>query len=334
MPDFAFIVFGMKPAAALTGFLAKCGFLKTRMGSALFFWLNKKNSADGIEVLKLKDGTEILKIGMPFDDSLVSSLNISYLERRVSKICREYGCVGYFAPASVRSGDAFRSSFALQKSRSVVYRSLLIPILDVIYKDSGLMLDELDMVFIPSCETDVLTLMVRQIEPFMKYVYVAAADRQRVEDQLADICEESGLSVFVSNDFTYTLGHANLIICPGNGNGSKALQQKIRPDTIVINFSDEGKPFIRGDFCYISGVIYQFPDSEFTCFSDDIRRCFGRSELTEILMALKAGLSDTGDFSEIAVKNVLNAFYGSGCRITGFMGRRGQIGINEIRQLL
>lgn len=332
MPDLAFLVFenekDCKKVRSKPGLLFKSGFLKSRIGTALLYLFNKKKLFNGISSFNIEPGIDVLIISLPFSIKTLFSLNIKYVERYVSRICSARGCEKCFVPAAAKKTGGFEQYSMNENSRHIVFKALLVPMLDVIYSNRGFSIDSLDTAIVSGENAVDLSTVVKQMEPFMKYMNVAASDKQAVEDALADICAESGISIFVSSDFKGILRNSELII--NLGKMSELLKYRIKPKTLVLNFDESESLSIRGEFIVITGVVYSFPLNQYNIFGEDIQQSFSKSELSEILMIVKAGLLNGGSYNDATVGEVLKVFKNSGCKLTGFNGRRGVLRVENI----
>ena len=330
MPDIAFVIFEEEKAKGKSrqGLLTKSGFFKLHIGTALLRIFNKKKYQNGINIFEIEPGTDILVIRLPFPPSMLTYLNRQYIERYISKLCSENGCKKCFVPYAVMKLGGFEQYTVDTNSRSVIFKALLMPILDEIYSKSGIRLDNLDTAFVNGEDTAELLTMVKQMEPFMRYINVAASDKGLVEGKLSDICADSGISIFVSSDFKSILRNADLVI--NLGTVSAISKYRIKPRSLVIDFFGEESPTLRGEFTLIKGMEYSFPMNQYNALGEDIKRSFSKAELTEILMSFKAGLLNEGSYNDTTAALVLKVFKNSCCNITGFKGRRGVLRVENV----
>lgn len=332
MSGLAFVVFEEEKDKGSLGLMAKSGLFKTRIGTALFHIFNKSKFRNGINAFEIEPDTGILLIKLPFSLSMLSVFNIQYIERYISRISSARGGWKCFVPAAARRLGGFKQYSTDTASRSIVFKALLIPILEEIYLKCGLRLDNLDTVFVNGENTVELITMVRQLEPFVRYVNIASRDKETVESELSDICIDSGISIFVSSDFKSILRNAELVI--NLGKVAVISKYRIRPRSLVINFFNGSSPALQGEYTLIAGVEYTFPESRYDLLGEDIKKNFSREELTEILMALKAGLLNGGNYNATTADMILSIFKNSCCTITGFNGRRGVLRVENVLKAL
>ena len=328
MPELAFTIFEIEKENSRLGLIAKSGLLKTRIGTALFQLFNKRKFNKGIHIFEMESGADILLIKLPFPISFLSALNRQYIERYISHIYSKRGCKNCFVPAAARRLGWFEQYSTNANSRNIVFKALLLPVLDEIYSKSGLRLDNLDTAFVNGENAVELITMVKQLEPFMRYINVASSNKGVVERELTDISTDSGISIFVSSDFKSILRNAELVI--NLGKVSDISRYRIRTGTLVINFSGAESPLPQGEYTIIVGLEYTFPESHCDLLGEDIQRSFCRSELTEIMMAFNAGLLNGGSYNETTAALILSIFARKCCSITGFNGRRGVLRVENV----
>lgn len=327
MSKIALIVFQEEKARGGSRlFTGWSGFLKTKIGTALYCILNKKKFKNGIREFEIEPGQGGLSIGMPFSVSFLSKLNRPYLEQRITKYCSDHACNSCYVPAAAKKqGFMANTTFDLQ---FVIFKALLVPILDVIYSESGIRLDHLDTAIVSSDNMDELAVVVGQVEPFMRYINIAAADKEAVEDKLSSICMDSGISIFVSSDVKGILRNADLII--NMDKASTLSKYRIKSGSLVFCFSNEERQRFQGEYTVIRGVEYTFPENQYEVFDKETRQNFSKAELTEMLTVCRAGLPKEAYYNAVSAGAVLKVFRESQCRITGFQGRRGVLKVENI----
>lgn len=334
MHSLAFVVFEEKKRKGIHSLAARSGMLRTYAGSFLFYLLNRNKYRGGIHEFELdaQTDTRIIMIRLPFSASCLPSFNRQFIERYILKIYTEKDCCRCYIPASCRSPGCFDWCTGDSSNYSLVFKSLLVPVLEEIYLKNGLRLDNRDMVLINGENSTELKTMVRQLEPYVRYLNIASADKEAVEAGLADICMESGVSVIVGSNLKSMLRNADLII--NMGEISAISENRIRPESVVIHFTGLQNTVVRGESTFISGVDYAFPASFYEAFGEDIIKNYSKRELTQILIECKAGLLNGGIYNEATAAAILGVFKSSSCKITGFRGRRGILKVENILKTL
>ena len=330
MPKLAFVVFEEEKGKAIHCHVPGYGLLKTHFGTCLFHLMKRHKFRDGILEFEIDAQTDtvILLIKLPFPASWLSLYNRQYIKRYIVKACTGRKCCKCYMPAAFGSSEDFGTYAERKNIRTVVFKALLVPVLAEIYTKRGLRLDSLDMVLVSGEDTSELIEMVRQLEPFVRYMSIVSSDKEAVERELADICMESGVSVIIGDNCKSMLRNADLVINLGEIAAISKL--RIRPEAVVIHFSSLSGTAAKGEYTFISGVEYTFPAVWYKVFGEDINKNYSKSELTEILMAFKAGLFNGGTYNETMAAEIQEVFKSNCCRITGFRGRRGVLKVENV----
>ena len=366
MPVFAFLVFRNENEKAGLKALAKAGLFKSRLGTSLFRLFNNKKFGKAAGAVKTETeipeasdhtgfrpdlhtaamyhangligpGLGAVPVELPFPRSLLPLFNLRSIGRFIEKLCVKNGWERCFISGTdMTPGELARYS-ADTGNRDRIFKALLLPMLDAIYTKNGIRLDDLEITIISGESVSELLTVVMRLEPYVRYINVAAADKESVESALSGFCADSGLSVFVGGDLRSILRDADLIInldCEVNLSG-----RKIKSGALFINLVNADNRRLQGDYTVINGLAYNFRSDIYSRLGKEICRCFGKAELSELLMAIKAGLlaegpvsDDDGEsegsdgYSPDAAGAVLKVFKNDGCAITGLVGRHGILG--------
>lgn len=339
MPETAFVVFEEKLYRGRPGLLASSGVWKLPAGTALYRLLHRKRFERGIRTVPADSTESFLMVRLPFPKSMLPMFDKTYLTRYISRISAENGCVRcFFPPDSVWGMDPglfFTDDavcFIWEDVRNRIFKSLLLPILDEIYTRNGIRLDRLDIVFLCGLPATGLLPMLKQVEPRLNSVNIAAKKKKDIENSLAELSGDSGLSIFISGDFDGLLRNADLII---NLEPASALSEyRIKPHALVLQFGDpdRGGP-VRGQYPVVNGVRFFLPEQIYSLLGSDILQNYSREDLADILLALRSGLFHSGN-DEMTAESAAGLFKSLNCRISGYRGRRGELLPDEIRKAL
>lgn len=334
MPELAFVVFDENSKKGNPGLITRSGMLRTYVGFSLFHMFRRRKFRAGILEFELDagTGTQILLIRLPFPPSWLPFLNRQLMERYILKVCAQKDCLRCYLPEFCRSPGFLDGHAEGENTCILVFKSLLIPVLEEIYLKNGLRLDNLNTVLIHGESTNELKIMVSQLEPFVRHLNIASSSKEAVEAELADICMESGITVFVGGDLKSMLKNANLII--NLGEVSVPPNIRVRQEPVVIHFSGTQNALVHGECTFISGVDFIFPAVSYEAFGEDINKNYSKQELSQILIESKAGLLNGGIYNETTAAMILGIFKSSGCKITGFHGRRGTLKVENILKAL
>ncbi len=332
MPLLAFVLFDEENKASEHRLLQKSGFLKGYFGMALFHFINRKKFNSRIKVFSIENDVEILTMELPFKLSFLNGLNRHYLTRYISRICMRNSCARCYIPKAAKWSESFPEHAEDTGTRTIVFKSLLIPVINRIYRREEARLENLEIAILCGEDLCELPTMVKQLEPYVKYIHVASSRKELVESMLEEISCDSGMPILTSGDFNSILKTADIAINMGSPTLISAY--RIQRHTLVVNFDTNGSPILQGVFPTINGVEFFFPEEQYSGFGMEILRNYTKAELTEILMALKTGLTVRNEYNDISVSKVLKIFNGNGCRITGVIGRRGVLRPEDVNRAI
>lgn len=342
MADFALVLFEngdgniKSPAYRL---LFKAGFYKSRLGARLFLRANDRAVRAGVKKTGLYEGTNAWIIKLPVRASLLDGFNRKTIRDYVERLCQGKGTGACFMPAAVTGGDIFKACRVMHNSRSAIFKSHLLYILDDIYEKSGIRLGSLDMVIVSDEEARELFTVVKLLEPHFRYMTVAAAnDRGHtstgsvtvgsgacplledggLEDRLAEISGDTGLMIRVSSSWKSVLKNADLVI--NLSHTADLSGYRMKNASLVININGGRSMRLPGENAVINGIEYLLPAGVFAGLGTEVLRSFSKKELTEAVLDLELEESEA----------VPEVFEKTGCRIVGYTGRRGLVKAESI----
>lgn len=310
--------------------LFKIGFFKSRFGTRLFYYSKKKDFIAGIQKTKLFDNVNVWIIKLPFTAERFLMFNKSFFNSYVMKVCSDTGNANCFMPTGTGDNMGTGACSGIIPVRSAIFKALVVPILDEIYVKSGMGINTLDIVIIPSESCEELYTMIELLEPYIKYITIASSDNYSLDAKLFEIFADSGLSISVSSDYKNILKSANLII---NMQDSGIISKyRLNNRSLVINYGDACTGKIQGENAIINGIEYNFRDDIPERLGPDVSRLFSRKELTEIIMAHRLELLSENKLDHILAKKIMEGFKKDSCMITGFIGRRGILKIRNVQK--
>jgi len=163
---------------------------------------------------------------------------------------------------------------------------------------------------------------------------VLSEDRESINEELAGIYNDWGLSVGVSSDFAGGIRNADVVISLGRMPDS-ARNLRHRKGMLLINLCGTDTASLPGGCTVINGVDVKLPGEVIMKLGKDTLDCFGMTELGEIIFGTKY---------ECYGKNVLNIqffdltraisrdFAENGWKIAAFNGRHSLLSLKDVRE--
>lgn len=333
MADFALVIFetdknGKKNEGLARRVLFKTGMLKSSLCTRLFLLFKSKYVKAGIKSVVLYEDTNVWIIKLPFTAGRLPCFNSGAIKGFVGRFCTEKGAAGCFMPSGAVTDTAYDGFRIRHDAGQIIYKAHLLQILHDIYEDNGIRLGSIDTVIVAGRDRQELLQIVRRLEPRFKFLTVAASKDAGLEDELAEISEESGLTVNTCYEWKSALKNADLII---NLAGAPALSKfRMKSRSFVINYNSEAGSRMQGENVVINGVEFTLPPDVTAGLDEEVLQNFSKKELAEAVAGLRIGRYDGQTLDDAFYDRVLEEFGKCGCRIAGYIGRRGAIKAENI----
>lgn len=333
MTDFVLVIFetgenSKKPDGLVSGLLFKAGIFKSSLCTRLFLLLKSKNVIAGIKSVILSGDTNAWIMKLPFPIERLSCFNSSIIKGFISKFCLGKGATECFMPADAVVDASYAEYRVKHDSAQIIYKAHLPHMLHDIYETNGIRLAALDTVIVAGQDRQELFHFVRRLEPHFRYITVATPKSGDLEAELAAISAESGLTINICNEWKSILKNADLVI---NLAGASTLSKfRMNSRSLVINYNSEAGSRMQGENPAINGVEFSLPSDVFTILGVDVLQHYSKKELTEVLTELRIGRYSGQIPDDACCAGVLEEFEKYGCRITGYIGRRGIIKTESI----
>ena len=244
----------------IIGLLFNAGFFKGRFGTKLYFSFLKNDLKNGLSNYELFESLKVWIIKLPFTAGTLFRFNINYVMEYLERLCMEKGIQYCFMPGAVRDkipGSIFRSR---QSSGKVLLKALLVPVLEEIYSKAGKRIDNLDMVIVAGNDNEELFSAVRQLEPYISFVTIVAAEKTEIESRLSELFLDSGLSFSISSEYKNQLRHADLII-----NLAKPVdisRYRMSKKSLLINLYDSVESGMPGENTVLNDIVYEIAGTD------------------------------------------------------------------------
>ncbi len=333
MADIALVIFeagdgGVKPQNPASRLFFNTAFLKTSLFSGLFLRLGSKRVKAGIKRVELMEDTGARIIKLPFPAGRLSVLSSSAVKGFIERLRTENGIEECFMPSGASADAVYRDYRIRRDAAQIIYKAHLPYILEDLYESRGIRAGSLDTVVVPGEDRQELISIIRRIEPYFRYITVAAPQSGDIEAELAGISAESGLTVNVCCNWKTALKNADLII---NLAGAQALSRyRMKPRSLLLNFNNGAGVRLDGENTVVNGIDYILPADVFASLGTEVLRHFNKKELAEMVMDIRLHAYTVRTPDEDCAARVLEEFGKCGCRITGYAGRRGSLKAEDV----
>lgn len=313
----------------LVELLFNAGFFKFILFTRLYYLYRKNDFLKGLFSYELLENVKAWVIKLPFSPRMIFHLNIDFISEYLERICSENNILHCIVPEPLRreikSDGVFKEYHIPEK---ILFKSLLIQVLEEIYPKAGIRIENLDLVIVHGSDNEELHTIIRLLEPYLKYVTILSPDKDGIESRLKEISDDSGLSYSISSDYRNRLKHADLII--NLGKPFEILRCRLSRKSLLVNLYDTQDTCINGENTVINGVTFDIEGIDAKNLFYEVQGYYSKNEVYRTIFAHRLDLAIHNKFNYETALYVREEFINSGCRLTGFAGRRGSISIANV----
>jgi len=323
----------------LTEFFLKKKLFRKRIAARLFVLKNRKRLTDRlVEIcpgIPAEMPEKIYAIMLPFSEENLKNFNRKVLLNFLKDLCREKSSSGFFFPDNLKgifneTGYDFHmesgKNYPDKINKRLLLKALLPEVLNEIYKPGENILGNLDTLILPGENEKELFECIKQLEPELKFVSIATKGGKELPADIKEYTEENGLSVGIVSDVAEAVGKSDLII--SFIDPSLVKNEKLKNGSFFINLNSINADGLRGNGTVINGFTFRFPEKFFRNMPAALLEFFSKDDLTELIFRrlVQGEINSIEHFDEhICLEIIQKKFRETGCRITGFFGRRGKI---------
>ena len=317
----------LKLSGKITGFLFNAGFFKSRTGTGLYFFSRRDALKNGLSCHELPENVKIWIIRFPFHSGILPNLDINYVAGYLERLCTEQGISDCLIPGPVRNRFPEGKFNCPHSGGKLLLESLLVPVLEEIYHRMSKRIGQLDIVIIAGNDAEEVFTIVRMLEPHISFITIAAADRASLEGRLSELAADSGLSFSISSEFKNQLKHADLII--NLAKPQDISQYRMHKKSLLLNLHDSVESSIPGENTVVNNIVFTMAGTDIRDILYELHGFYSRNELYELLITKQLSLDTCDKFTFQLAERIEHEFKKAGCRITGFVGRRGSISVED-----
>lgn len=303
-------------------------FFCSTLGTRLFFSSKRKELSGELQCCELYDNVKVWILRLPFPVRRFFQLNRAFVEEYLTRIWTEKNIRSWLVPEQLRGSITVDRDGSRSLKGNVLLKALLMPVLESIYPKVGLRIENLDMVVVAGNESEELYTVIGLLEPDIKHVTVLSEDKEQVEKRMYELFADSGLSFYVSREYRHHLKNANIVI--NLQNPAETARYRMPRKSLVINLHDVTDTRFPGENTIINSIVFDLPGNPIKDLMYDLRGHYGKTELYGTILAHRLELASEARFSPGLADRIQQGFKKTGARITGFQGRRGMIGINDV----
>ncbi len=286
---------------------------------------NKKAKVQQLPFSELNLNCHLLNLPYLLTDMKeLSDRKIRKLEQQITQECHDANIEEIIYPKNLIRLGIFDCVTPIYTGR-YIYESLLLRILNEIFTQRGIKLSNLDIAFIHGDNYEELYSLVWLLSPFIKYLTIVTEDKDIIMNELERLCEDTGLSVRLTNNLKNGLSECDVIVNLLNlADFNNAT--RIKSKAIVINYNNSDISRLFGTNEIINGIEIKIPDKIKTIIPEEVQKLYTSTELSEIMLSHKeelGGFLTSSSYKLEALVSLDQEFERLGFKINGFVGRHG-----------
>jgi len=241
------------------------------------------------------------------------------IDKMILKVCNENSinvCIlpaicNYSLKSCVKSG--FGGRFA--------YTALLEYILQDLCTKHGLNIREVDIAVVQGEDEVLPYIVIKLLSPVVKFVTLVTKYRELMDGKIEQICDETGLSVRITEDLEGVLKSCDFVINYGNIKLS-GIKNKLKSNAIVINYGKLEDAQEELKETVIGGIDIGLGNKYFQGIDKDVFNFYSSTEIAEIVLLnkLDKSINNFHDLIEyISVDSFKKCFMEEGFYIRGYL---------------
>ncbi len=284
--------------------------------------IKKQNAERWFERVEFTEHTSIYLINLPFHiDELkqFTKKRIEKIQGKILKVCRAKGIKNCILPAVLTGLFENRDFFITSCGGQMLFKSILIDIINKVYSEKSVSISELDVAVIAGENELELLYMINMLSGIVKYLTVVTGNKEAIESEINNILEETGLAMGITSDVKNTLRNSQLVICLRKINIKSDEYSKMRKT--IINYSGDSIEGFKGDLV-INGITVGLPQQLLGKIKKEVYSFFSNAEIAEIFIC-KNGVDlvgqNRGQYNNNNIMSYIYFEFGKGgYKITGF----------------
>lgn len=214
------------------------------------------------------------------------------IDKAILKICTENSIDRCIIPAELDC--SLRSCGKSGFTGKIVYTVLAENIIKDICAKKGLGISEVDIVVIQG-EDDVLPYtVIKLLSPSVKFITLVTKHKELMEKKVEQVCDETGLSVRITNDVESVLKSCDFVINYGNIKGS-SIKNFVNSNATVINYGELEDTLLGMKDRVVNGIEIGLGNKYLQGFKKEIFSFYNPIEIADTVLANK---------SDIAINNL------------------------------
>jgi hypothetical protein len=301
-------------------------FLKNA-GRRIFSTFNPTKYVEMVERIELYDNVSVYAIKLPYYCNRLEGKVKKKFENFLKNYCENNNISICMIPRQGFDITGLNNAAECNTLKRLISKCLINSVMEAILNYIGLDMGSVDICIIQGDSNKELHALVQLFSHSAKYITLLVKDRAAIEDEINDIYVESGLSVWVTNDYRSALGNADIVINLGDLNGY-GIRTGISRKLVILNYGNVDVRVLPAGSMVINGIEIGLQKEIVSKLSKSIFNCYTESEIAEIILLhrIKAYSNVSSlAFNSESMKELQDQFTKDGFFVKELLGLHGPI---------
>lgn len=184
----------------------------------------------------------------------------------------------------------------------IVYTVMAMNILEHILKLKELDIRGVDIAIIQGDNKVLPCVIIKLLSPIVKFITLVTKEKELVEKNIEEVCDETGLSVRITNDVESVMVSSDIVINYADLK-SFGIKKKVVSNAIIINYGELDEDRLRHRNDVINRVDIGLGDKYTDYFEDNVFKSYSSSEIAEIVLINKINITinNLGDLTDYKI---------------------------------
>lgn len=203
----------------------------------------------------------------------------------------------------------------------IVYTVMAVNILEHILKLKKLDIRDVDIAIIQGDNEVLPCIFIKLLSPIVKFITLVTMEKELIEKNFEEVCDETGLSVRITNDAASVLNSSDIVINYADLK-SYSLKKKVASNAIIINYGELDENQLGLENEVINRIDIGLGSKYIDCFEDSLFKSYSFSEIAEIVLINKTNftINNAGDLTDyMIIDKLIKHFKEEGFYIKGYL---------------
>lgn len=172
----------------------------------------------------------------------------------------------------------------------IIYTVMAVDIIEHILKLKEFDIRDVDIAIIQGDNEVLPCILIKLLSPVVKFITLVTKEKELVEKNIEEVCDETGLSVRITNDAAGVLVSSDIVINYGDLK-NYGIKKKVVSNAIIINYGELDENRLGHGNDVINRIDIGLGDKYRDCFEDSVFKSYCSSEIAEIVLINKTNFT-------------------------------------------